>query len=156
MSEAVFQIVRELLDRTSAAYRVVEHHETFTSQESADARGEPLEIGGKALLVKAGGDFVLAVLRASDKLDSRKLQQVLGGGKIRFATREELAAITGLVPGAGPPFGRPVFDVALYVDEAIRRNERIAFNAGLLTRSIVMPTADYFAAATPLFASFAA
>ena len=153
---STFERIQSLLDSQGRTYRVVDHAETFTSQESAAARGEPLEIGGKALLVKADDAFVLAVLRADQKLDSRALQRLLGARKLRFASREELAAQTdGLVPGAVPPFGRPILDFPLYVDEAITRNDRIAFNAGMLTRSIVMPMEDYLAASNPIIATFA-
>jgi prolyl-tRNA editing enzyme YbaK/EbsC (Cys-tRNA(Pro) deacylase) len=37
----------------------------------------------------------------------------------------------------------------LYVDEAIRANERIAFNAGSLTDSVILPMADYLRIASP-------
>jgi len=153
---STFERIQSLLDSQGRTYRVVDHAETFTSQESAAARGEPLEIGGKALLVKADDAFVLAVLRADQKLDSRALQCLLGARKLRFASREELAAQTdGLVPGTVPPFGHPILDFPLYVDEAITHNDRIAFNAGMLTRSIVMPMADYLAASNPIIATFA-
>jgi len=155
MSEAVFYRIRALLEQCDSSYRVVDHPETFTSVQSAIARNEPLQNGGKALLMKADGAFVLAVVRADQKLDSRKLQRALGSRKLRFASREELAALTGgLVPGAVPPFGLPVFEFSLYVDEQVTRNDRIAFNAGMLTRSIVMPLTDYLRAANPIVADF--
>ena len=157
MSNLVFERIRDLLDRQGVVDRVIDHQETFTSEESAAARGEPLEVGGKALLVKADDVFALVVLRADQKLDSRALQRLMGARKLRFATREELAALTdGLVPGSVPPFGRPVLDFALYVDESLASNDRIAFNAGMLTRSIVMSAADYFNIARPTIAVFAA
>ena len=155
MSETIFARIRELLDERGIAYRVVEHAETFTSADSAAARGESLRTGGKALLLKADDRFVLAVLSADRKLDSRALQRLLGVRKMRFATREELAAETGgLVPGSVPPFGEPILPYSLYVDESIAGNERIAFNAAMLTRSIVMATEDYLAVAHPIVGRF--
>jgi Ala-tRNA(Pro) deacylase len=157
MNGTVFERIQGLLDEQRRTYKVVDHVATHTSAESAAARGEPLEIGGKALLVKADDAFLLVVLRADQKLDSRALQRAVVARKLRFASRDELAALTGgLVPGSMPPFGRPLFDFALYVDEALTRNDRIAFNAGMLTRSIVMPMADYLVTANPIVASFAA
>jgi prolyl-tRNA editing enzyme YbaK/EbsC (Cys-tRNA(Pro) deacylase) len=67
---------------------------------------------------------------------------------LRFATPEELRALTGLVPGCVPPFGRPILDLPLYVDESVLANDRIAFNAGLLTESFIMATADWRRAVT--------
>ena len=54
-----------------------------------------------------------------------------------------------------PPFGRPILPFDLYVDPSIFANERIAFNAGSLTDSIVMSTADYRRIAQPVEFSFA-
>jgi len=65
-----------------------------------------------------------------------------------------LKSLTGLVPGAVPPFGRPILErpileLDLYVDRSILENERIAFNAGSLTDSIIMNTKDYIMIANP-------
>ena len=51
--------------------------------------------------------------------------------------------MTGRVPGSVPPFGEPVLPFPLYIDESIEANERIAFNAGSLTDSLVLGTEDY-------------
>jgi Ala-tRNA(Pro) deacylase len=48
-----------------------------------------------------------------------------------------------------PPFGPPILPLPLYVDEGIQANERIAFNAGSLTDSIVMAVPDYLRLAQP-------
>ena len=61
---------------------------------------------------------------------------------LRFATADELMDLTGLVPGSVPPFGEPVLPFPLFVDESIEANDRIAFNAGSLTDSVVLSTVD--------------
>src|SRR5207248_10120914 len=135
-------------------FREVNHAPTYTSEESARARGEELRTGGKAIVLKTDDAFRLFVLPADRKLDSPAVKHVLGVKKARFATPEELFAQTSLVPGSVPPFGPPVLPFALYVDEAIRQNERIAFNAGSLTTSIVMAVRDYLAVAKPTVFAF--
>lgn len=69
--------------------------------------------------------------------------------RTRFASRDELQELTGLVPGSLPPFGPPVLPFELSVDAEIAQHERIAFNAGSLTDSIVMSAADYLRIAAP-------
>ncbi|HEX6097335.1 MAG TPA: YbaK/EbsC family protein [Thermoanaerobaculia bacterium] len=146
MSEAIFERIRALLDSRGMRYEVVEHGETLNSAASAAARGLPLAVSAKALLLKADDRFVLAVLRADRKLDSRAARRLLGARKLRFATREELAAHTGgLIPGAVPPFGSPVLLFELFVDASVAEGPDVAFNAGLLTRSIIMTTDAYLA-----------
>ena len=151
----VLDDVREYLSSQGVEFREVQHEPTKTSEESATARGEPLRVGGKALLMKGDGQFLLFVLPADCKVDSGVIREQLKIRKLRFANRDELLELTsgpdreGLVPGSVPPFGHPILPFDLFVDEAVRENDRIAFNAGSLTDSIVMPIDCYFAVARP-------
>jgi Ala-tRNA(Pro) deacylase len=113
-----------------------------------------VRIGGKALVVKVGEDFRLFVLSAARKLDSLAIKQRFNVKKLRFASPEELLHLTGLVPGSVPPFGNPVLPFALFVDASILDNESIAFNAGSLTDSIIMPVVDYLRIARPSVFAF--
>lgn len=140
---SVLESVRAFLRKNHVLFREIHHQPTFTSEESARARGEDVRIGGKAILMKVGDDFRLFVLSASLKVDSKAIKRKFGVKKIRFANKEELADLTGLVPGCVPPFGRPILDFDLYIDQSIIENKKIAFNAGSLTDSIVMSVEDY-------------
>ena len=154
MGQTVLEAIRGFLSSEGVTYREMTHAPTRTSEESAAARGEPQSIGGKALLIKIRGEFRLFVLSAARKLDNRALKDRFGVQETRFATPGELMERTGLVPGSIPPFGRPILPFDLYADESILDNDRIAFNAGALTVSIVMPRADWVRLAKPEFFSF--
>jgi len=149
MSSSVLENIRAWLTSEAVSFREVHHEPTFTSEESARARGEELRVGGKALLMRVGAEFALFVLPADRKVDSGAIRRELQIGKLRFASREELAELTGLVPGCVPPFGQPILPFPLYVDSAVRDNDRIAFNAGSLTDSMILAIDDYLRVATP-------
>jgi len=91
--------------------------------------------------VRAEDRFVHCVLPAHRKADNALLRGLLGTRKLRFATPEELQALTGCAPGAVPPFGN-LFGLPVLVDEALRDNERVAFNAGSNSVSITMRCDD--------------
>lgn len=148
---SVLNRLRTFLLDHDVSFREVAHEITLTSEDSAAARGEPLRIGGKALVIKANEDFRLFVLPADRKFDSSNVKKQLGVKKMRFATREELFELTGLVPGSVPPFGEPILPLPLYVDESVKQNDRIAFNAGSLTTSFILPIEDYVRVARPEF-----
>jgi prolyl-tRNA editing enzyme YbaK/EbsC (Cys-tRNA(Pro) deacylase) len=156
MAESTLSTIREFMAAAGVPFREVHHEPTRTSEESAAARGEPLHVGGKAILMKTDATFRLLVLPADRRLDSAAVKTYLGVKKTRFATPEELLQLTGLVPGSVPPFGRPVLPFELYVDEALRANDRIAFNAGSLTDSIILAMDDYLAVAKPVVFAFSA
>jgi prolyl-tRNA editing enzyme YbaK/EbsC (Cys-tRNA(Pro) deacylase) len=142
--------IREFLVEHDVEYREAHHGPTRTSQEAAEARGEPMEIGGKAIVAKVDSDFRLFVLSAARRLESRAIRHHLGAARFRFANANELMELTGLVPGCVPPFGRPILPLDLYVCTSILENDRIAFNAGSLTDSIVMDRERYIEIARPV------
>jgi Ala-tRNA(Pro) deacylase len=135
--------IKSFLTREGIQFREIHHQETKTSAESAQARGEPLEIGGKALLMKVDDAFRLFVISAARKSSSKKIKTYFSAARLRFATPEELRELTGLAPGSVPPFGQPILDFPLYIDDSVAVNPRIAFNAGSLTDSIILNTSDY-------------
>ena len=145
----MYETIIDWMRQQSIEFKEVHHEPTRTSQESANARGENISIGGKAPVVKIGDAFSLHVLSASRKLDSRAMKKHFNVKRIRFATKEELMELTGLPPGSVPPFGRPIMDLDLFVDTSILQNQKIAFNAGSLTDSIIMKTEDYLEIAKP-------
>ena len=152
---AVTARIRGLLDAAGVNYRYVEHAPTRTSEESAAARGELLQVGGKSIVLRVGETFRLCVLSAARRINSNRVRGHFGESRARFATPEELYDLTGLVPGCVPPFGPPVLDLPNCLDETFLENDRIAFNAGSLTCSIVMPLEPYLELARPDVFSFA-
>ena len=150
------QQILDLLSRNGIEYSALQHAETPTSEDSARVRGEPLSIGGKALVLKFReaseneAEFAIFVMSASRKLHTKSIKNEFGSKNVRFATKEELAELTnGLVPGSVPPLGRPIIDLDLFVDTSITENEKIGFNCGSLTDSIFMSRADYIELVAP-------
>lgn len=146
----ILLLIRDYLQEEQIVPKEIHHEPTFTSEQSAAARNEALHVGGKALLIKVDKDFRLFVLPANRKVDSKKIRSYLSAKKSRFATAEELHELTGLVPGSVPPFGHPILNFDLYLDSAIEQNDRIAFNAGSLTDSMILTMDDYLKVANPV------
>ena len=82
------------------------------------------------------------VLPGHRKVDNAQLRAILGTRTLRFATPEELLALTGCTPGAVPPFGN-LFGLPVLVDVELAGRDEIAFNAGSNSVSIVMRCADF-------------
>lgn len=140
--------IKHLLAEANISYQDRSHDPTFTSVESAAARGEDLSTGAKAIVYKVQSDFYLFVMAADKRIDTKKVKAYfkangLKAKKTRFASQEELHELTGLVPGSVPPFGEPILPFKLFVDPSLANNQRISFNAGSLTYSITMGYDDY-------------
>lgn len=143
------------LRRAGFAFTESEHAAVRTSEEAAAVRGAPLRSGAKALVLKSGDRFLLAVLPADRALDSRALRAAAGSRRIRFASREELLELTGLTPGAVPPFGS-LFGMETVCDPGLADNRLINFNAGSHRHSVQMNYADWAALEQPRIAPIAA
>jgi Ala-tRNA(Pro) deacylase len=133
---------------------VLRHAPVHTSEEAAAIRGTALASGAKALVCKADERFVLFVVPADRRLSSRAVRATQKLRGLRFATREEVASITALVPGAIPPFGS-LFGLPTYCDEALALQPVINFNAGDREISVSMASADYLAVEQPILGRFA-
>ncbi|GBD37346.1 Prolyl-tRNA editing protein ProX [bacterium HR36] len=146
-------ILDRIRERVQAAgvevYSWLFHRPVYTSEEAATVRGTPLATGAKALLLKADDRFILAVLPAERKLDNRRLREHLGVKSLRFASREELLQITGVLPGAVPPFGS-LFGLQTYCDPTLLEQPEINFNAGDNAVSMLLGSADYSRVEKPI------
>lgn len=158
MSEKTFEKLTALLTRYQARFRVVEHASAGKSEEVAKVRGTQLGQGAKALVCVVKGNalkqYVLAVLPADKQADLAKLAVALGGERAALVSPKEVEELTDCVFGAIPPFCfneklRLVADPLL-----LQRFDELAFNAGILERSIILNSADYATVAQPELISF--
>jgi Ala-tRNA(Pro) deacylase len=155
MNESVFLRLKSILKERGVDFGVLRHQPVFTSEEAAAVRGVALSSGAKALICKADTGFVMFVIPADRKLDSKLIRKALGIHGLRFASREELKELTGLPPGAVPPFGS-LFGLPTYCDTHLAENERINFNGGDNSISISLRYEDYVKAENPSLGAFAA
>ena len=121
-----------------------EHQPVITSEEAARTRGDLLKEGIKALLFTNGDDqWVIVDVPADKKVDQKKVAEASGWPKrkIRMATAEEVMQKTGCEIGAVPPFGHKD-QIPAIVDEGVYENQKSAFNIGLRTHSVKIPTAE--------------
>jgi len=151
---SIFEQILEFFRSREIPYQHIHHQPTYTCEESAKARSESLNIGAKALLMKADDTYSLFVLSASKKTDSKKVKTFLRAKSLRFASAEELLELTSLVPGSVPPFGKPILPFQLYVDHSIEELTQVAFNAGSLSDSLVISCKDYLNSCKGIVCSF--
>ena len=150
----VFRRLLAALEKANIEFSHTHHQAVFTSSDAAAARGTSLHSGAKALIIKGGEIFCMAILPADMSLHSNALRKLLGCKRLRFATKEEVFAMTGLIPGSIPPFGS-LFDLETICDVHLAENNRINFNAGSHTESLQMTYEAYLAFESPQVAAIA-
>jgi prolyl-tRNA editing enzyme YbaK/EbsC (Cys-tRNA(Pro) deacylase) len=122
----------------------LEHEPVVTSEDAAKTRGFELRQGIKALLfTDSKNNWVVVGIPADKKVDQKKVSANRGWSKngTRMATPEEVIDITGCEIGAVPPFGHKT-TIPILVDICVFENQESAFNIGLRTNSVKIPTVE--------------
>lgn len=134
--------VTVILDEAGIEYEVLPHPRTETAAAEAEALGIGPGDVAKTLVISTPGGYVRAVVRASNRIDLRKLRDHVEGGKrIHLASEEDLQRdYAGFELGAVPPFGGSGDRV--FIDIRLAERESIVLEAGSHEQSVRMRTTD--------------
>ncbi len=148
--------LRAFLDEHRVRYWVLKHHEEFTSQQIAQALHIPGQELAKVVIVKAGGELIMAVLPASLLVDLEAFARAAGVEQAELATEEEFkGSFPDCEVGAMPPFGN-LYDMKVLVDKNLTEDEEIVFEAGNHKEAIKIAYSDFAELARPIVAEYAA
>jgi Ala-tRNA(Pro) deacylase len=151
--EGVYSQIVATLTNAHIPYESYEHESVRTSQEASQVRATALHLGIKALVMYADDAPVMVGVGADRKVDMKAFKHAFGVKDLRMATPEEVEKVTSVTIGAVPPFGH-IFGIPLYMDEAIRNNKTVVFNAGLHTKSISLKQGDYEKVSKPIVGNY--
>ena len=131
------------LRNEDVSFNKIAHHKTYTAQRTAaDTHISGKEIA-KTVIVKLDGQMCMVVLPGDMQIDINLLREATGAKDIRLATEMEFKDLfENCEVGAMPPFGN-LYDMPVYVAEALKEDVFIAFNAGTHSLLIQMKYADF-------------
>ena len=147
-----------LLSQEGANFRVVTHEAVGKCEAVSEIRGTALGQGAKALVCKVKRQWRKSTCsgdpRSRSTGRSEPTRQPYSGLRASLASPAEVDELTGCVFGAIPPFSfhpklKLVADPLLF-----ERFDEIAFNAGMLDKSVILKTADYLRIAQPELVNF--
>ena len=153
-SENIRNEIIRLLRHHECAFEHLVHAETPTSEDSARVRNTLLEEGIKSLILKGKNSKknYQFNLPSHLKLDMKIVSELVGE-KCEFENPKVILERFGLVIGGVPPFGN-LMNLETFFDEKIQSLNRVAFNCGLLTESIIMKGEDLIRFVQPKFCTF--
>jgi Ala-tRNA(Pro) deacylase len=139
----ILKKLKEVLEEAKIPYEVYTHALAYTAQEIAQRQHMPGKDMAKVVILKADGKYVMAVVPASRMLSLRRAKDALHAGQITLATETEFTELfPGCETGAMPPFGN-LFDLPVYVDPALEKDEMIFFNAGNHVQTVRLRYRDF-------------
>lgn len=146
--------VKTFLDGNDVEFEHTEHEPAYTAQEVAEAEHIPGRQVAKVVILTDGEASIMAVLPATRKIDLDRIRHAAGDEGLRLASEGEFADLfPGCEVGAMAPFGN-LYDLPVFVDQSLREDETITFNAGTHTDAITMAYADFERLVEPVAADF--
>jgi Ala-tRNA(Pro) deacylase len=135
--------VTTFLDEAGLDFEVLEHAHTERAADEAAALGVSSTEVAKTLVLTAPEGNVRAVLPASERIDLRKVGDLVGASskKVHLATEDDLVRdYADFELGAVPPFGGKRDPVIL--DLRLAERDSVVLEAGSHERSVRMKAAD--------------
>lgn len=122
--------VQDFLAERQIGYELSTHPRSRTSLETARLAHVPARCLAKAVVLKDGAGYLVAVVPSSDHVSGGRLAEALHRHGLRLATEWEVATLFGdCAYGAVPPLGDP-YGLPLVVDEALDGEPEVYFEAG--------------------------
>jgi len=144
--------LKEFLNENHVKFVTISHSRAYTAQEIAAAAHVPGKELAKTVMVKLDGELAMAVLPAPDQVSTSRLKKVTGASEVEVASEADFAdRFPSCEVGAMPPFGN-LWDIQVFVDQRLREDEEIAFNAGSHTELIKLAYADFERMVSPVVA----
>ena len=145
----------EFLDSSHVRYEVQQHPPAMTAQEVAESEHVSGKKFAKVVILRAGRDFVMAVLPAPYHVDLEQARAALGRRELELAEEDEFERLfPGCEPGAMPPFGN-LYGLPVCVDRELTRAGEIVFNAGTHSETVRMRYDDFARLVNPRVAVLA-
>jgi Ala-tRNA(Pro) deacylase len=146
--------ISRFLDDHHIEYQCYRHSPAYTAQGLAQAQHVSGSKVAKVVMVKADDNLLMAVVPASYRVDLEKLGVILNTDRIRLATEEEFKDVfPDCELGAMPPLGN-IYHMDVWIDEKLKMQPYISFNAGTHADAIQMTFADFEKLVQPKAASF--
>ncbi|MFB6470295.1 MAG: aminoacyl-tRNA deacylase [Vulcanisaeta sp. AZ3] len=109
---------------------VLEFEQGVETVESASREsGEPISKIVKTLLIKAGNEYAVMLVRGDKRVDLNKLSQLLGK-EVVMAKAKEVKQVLGVEVGAVTPLSEHVKLLKVIMDPSILENEYILCGGG--------------------------
>jgi Ala-tRNA(Pro) deacylase len=136
-------MIPERIDRYLKEHRLPYTHSTHVRAVSAQRFAAAEHVSGdriaKPVVVSVDGELALAVVAATQKVDTEELRRSLGARSVLLAPEPVFEGrFAGCEVGAEPPLG--LFGLPIYVDAALARARRIVMRGGTHEDAIELET----------------
>lgn len=131
------------LDGASARYAMLTHDPVYRATDRARALRVPADLVAKAVLLRVGWDYALAIVPAPARLSMPAVHHAFLAQPVALATEEEIVKrYEWCDPGALPALP-DLLQVPGYVDRRVLNRPDAVIAAGVATQSVELDLATY-------------
>ena len=142
--------VKEFLDAKGVKYITISHSVAYTTPEiaaSAHIHGKQMI---KIVMIKTDGSMAMAILPSTKMVNADAVKELAKAQKVELAGEQEFKDLFSECEiGAMPPFGN-LFGMKVYMDEVLKKEKEISFNAGSHTELIKIAVEDFTRLVNPI------
>ena len=136
-------MIPERIDRYLRQHELPYTHSTHVRAVSAQRLAAAEHVSGdrlaKPVVVTVDGQLALAVVAATQRVDTEELRRALGARRVEIAPETSFEGrFTPCEIGAEPPLG--LFGLPIYVDAALARAHRLVMRGGTHEDTIELDT----------------
>ena len=135
--------IQQYLSDHTIDYEMLPHRTTYSASHLADAVHEPGDYVAKTVVLKADGEYVLAVVPASHELELSLARMEIGCEHLELAQERELGRLfPDCELGAMTPFGS-LYGLRTWVDSRLAEDDHIVFDGQTHTEALRMSYASF-------------
>lgn len=147
--------IRDFLRSRSIPFELLLHRPVPCASRLAASLHLPGRQVAKAVLLRAGGGYLLAVLPATHRVDLDRLRDLLGLERVSLATEDEAQQVFhDCERGAIPPFGKK-YGLTTVVDPSVAAGDHILVASSLRHEVLRIRYRDFEEVESPVRARFA-
>lgn len=135
--------LKEYLNKEHVRYVTIQHSKAYTAHEIAASAHIPHKELAKTVMLNVNGEMAMMVIPATSRVDLERFKEVVGSGNVELASERDFKdKFPDCEVGAMPPFGN-LYGMKVFVSQALREDDEIAFNAGSHTELIRLAYQDF-------------
>ncbi len=146
--------MKKFLDENDIKYVTFQHSPAYTAQEIAQSAHIPGKNLAKTVMLIVDHKMAMVVIPASHQVNLPSLREAANANMVKLASEEDFKDMfPDCETGAMPPFGN-LYDMDVFVSEALAEDEAIAFNAGTHTELVGLAYRDFERLVQPKLGNF--
>jgi Ala-tRNA(Pro) deacylase len=147
--------VQEFLRQRDVPFQMMDHRPTYNAQSLAQAVHVSGEEVAKTVLLRAGEDYMLAVVPATHTIDLHGVEELVGVEDVDLATEAECGyRFNDCELGALPPFGSR-YGMKTLVERSLAEHDEIVFESNNHHEAVRMRFSDFETLEQPMVGHFA-